>query len=117
MAIHKRDSERYVLSFVLFLPVAGSNRAYLDPPKGSVSSTIDLFGGMANIRDRASANLYKSQYDFDLDLTHLIGFANDGHLALTPCSFGAIAWLSPLSLVSLSTDGVAIPKLYTLCKY
>lgn len=117
MAIHKRDSERYVLSFVLFPPVAGSNRTYLDPPKGSVSSTIDLFGGMANIRDRASANLYKSQYDFDLDLTHLIGFANDGHLALTPCSFGAMAFLSPLSLVSLSTDGVAIPKLYTLCKY
>ncbi|KAK0762728.1 hypothetical protein N5P37_005546 [Trichoderma harzianum] len=104
----------FVDDYTKYLQWQSTSEILRDPPKGSVSSTIDLFGGMANIRDRASANLYKSQYDFDLDLTHLIGFANDGHLALTPCSFGAIAWLSPLSLVSLSTDGVAIPKLYTL---
>ncbi|KAL6690938.1 hypothetical protein J3F84DRAFT_352858 [Trichoderma pleuroticola] len=85
-----------------------------NPPKGSVSSTVDLLGGMANIRERASANLYKSQYDFDLDLTHLLGFANDGHLALGACSPSAIGWGSRLALTSLSTDGVSIPKLYTL---
>ncbi|KAL7904889.1 hypothetical protein GGI35DRAFT_462144 [Trichoderma velutinum] len=104
----------FIDDYTKYIQWQSTSEILRNPPKGSVSSTIDLFGGLANIRDRAAANLYQSQYDFDLDLTHLIGFANDGHLALTPCSFGAIAWLSPLSLVSLSTDGVSIPKLYTL---
>ncbi|KAL6815297.1 hypothetical protein GGI42DRAFT_105087 [Trichoderma sp. SZMC 28013] len=104
----------FVDDYTKYLQWQSTSEILRDPPKGSVSSTIDLFGGMANIRDRAAANLYKSQYDFDLDLTHLIGFANDGHLSLTPCSFGALGWVSSLALASISTDGVSIPKLYTL---
>ncbi|KAL6886822.1 hypothetical protein GGI43DRAFT_418163 [Trichoderma evansii] len=84
-----------------------------NPPIGSLSSTVDLVGGIATIRARAAANLYKSQYDFDRDLFQLISSANDGHLAITPCSF-TIAFTHSTSLVSLSTDGVAIPRLYTL---
>ncbi|ETR98262.1 hypothetical protein M419DRAFT_46701, partial [Trichoderma reesei RUT C-30] len=84
-----------------------------NPPPTALSATVDLFGGLANIRDRASANLYKSQYDFDADLFHLLSFANDGHLVILPCSF-IFTFRSPLRLASLSSDGIAIPRLYTL---
>ncbi|PTB41168.1 hypothetical protein M441DRAFT_69586 [Trichoderma asperellum CBS 433.97] len=83
-----------------------------NPPVGSLSSTVDLVGGISTIRSRAVANQYKSQYDFDRDLFNLISSANDGHLAIVPCSF-AITFKASNSLVSLSTDGVAIPRLYT----
>lgn len=88
-----------------------------DPPVGSLSSTVDLLGGMSTIRSRAAANLYKSQYDFDLDVTHLLGSANDGHLGIAPCSFSAIQFDGSVDLVSLSTDGIAIPKVYNLRAY
>ncbi|PON24205.1 hypothetical protein TGAM01_v206893 [Trichoderma gamsii] len=84
-----------------------------NPPPGSLSATVDLVGGLSTIRSRAAANLYKSQYDFDRDLSQLISSANDGHLAISPCSF-AIGFGITTSLVSLSTDGVAMPRLYTL---
>ncbi|KAL6898394.1 hypothetical protein GGI43DRAFT_428555 [Trichoderma evansii] len=85
-----------------------------NPPVGSLSPTVDLLGGMSTIRSRAAANLYKSQYDFDLDLTNLLNSANDGHLFITPCSFSALKFTSSVILVSLSADGIAIPKVYTL---
>ncbi|KAL6860811.1 hypothetical protein J3F83DRAFT_747613 [Trichoderma novae-zelandiae] len=84
-----------------------------NPPPGALSATVDLFGGLSNIRDRASANLYKSQYDFDADLFHLLSFANDGHLVILPCSL-IFNFQSQLRLASLSSDGIEIPRLYTL---
>jgi hypothetical protein len=80
---------------------------------GAISSTVDLLGGMSNIRSRAASNLYNSQYDFDQDINNLLSSANDGHLGIAPCSF-VMPFLNPVPLVSLSTDGIAIPKLYTL---
>ncbi|KAM0256615.1 hypothetical protein ACHAQJ_004902 [Trichoderma viride] len=84
-----------------------------NPPPGSLSATVDLLGGMSSIRSRAASSLYKSQYDFDMDINNLLSSANDGHLGITPCSF-VMAFINPAHLVSLSTDGITIPKLYTL---
>ncbi|TFB06918.1 hypothetical protein CCMA1212_001301 [Trichoderma ghanense] len=84
-----------------------------NPPPGALSATVDLFGGLANIRDRASANLYKSQYDFDADLFHLLSFANDGHLVIVPCSL-VFNFRSAVRLASLSSNGIEVPRLYTL---
>ncbi|PTB68433.1 hypothetical protein BBK36DRAFT_1166347 [Trichoderma citrinoviride] len=84
-----------------------------NPPPTSLSATVDLLGGLSNIRDRASANAYKSQYDFDADLFHLFSFANDGHLGILPCSI-VLVFESQLKLVSISSDGIEVPRLYTL---
>ncbi|KAL7949292.1 hypothetical protein V8C42DRAFT_310490 [Trichoderma barbatum] len=102
----------FVDEFTKYLEWQSTTEILRNPPKGALSATVDLFGGIHNIRDRAAANLYKSQYDFDLDLNHLLGFANDGHLNLQPCSF-VILFINPVSLVSLSSDGVSIPRIYT----
>ncbi|KAK1255520.1 hypothetical protein MKX08_009515 [Trichoderma sp. CBMAI-0020] len=85
-----------------------------NPPIGAISATVDLVGGLSTIRQRAASNLYKSQYAFDQDLFSLISSANDGHLALLPCSFVFNFINLESSLASLSTDGVTLPKLYTL---
>ncbi|UKZ74897.1 hypothetical protein TrVFT333_002567 [Trichoderma virens FT-333] len=102
----------FVDEYTKYLQWQSTTEILRNPPKGSLSATVDLFGGMANIRERAAANLYQSQYDFDLDLDHLLGFANDGHLSIQPCSF-VIPFINPISLVSLSKDGVSIPQIYT----
>ncbi|KAL7925941.1 hypothetical protein ACQKWADRAFT_281339 [Trichoderma austrokoningii] len=75
---------------------------------------IDLLGGMSTIRQRAASNLYKSQYDFDQDINNLLNAAHDGHMALIPCSFAIDFSNTDAALVSLSTDGVSLPRLYTL---
>ncbi|RFU29719.1 hypothetical protein B7463_g6596, partial [Scytalidium lignicola] len=85
-----------------------------NPPAGYLSPATDIQGGLATIRSRAAAKQYKSQYDFDIDLYNLINTANDGHFALFPCSPTTINFGLQTSLVSVSSDGVAIPELYTL---
>ncbi|KAJ6109035.1 hypothetical protein N7486_001269 [Penicillium sp. IBT 16267x] len=84
-----------------------------NPPPGYLSPPVEILGGLATIRNMSTANVYKSQYDFDMDLTRLILSANDGHFSLEPCSFGILVWQTETTLVSISSDGVQIPKLYT----
>lgn len=88
-----------------------------DPPAGYLSPPVDIEGGLAAIRSRAAANAYKNQYDFDVDVFKLIASANDGHFQLFGCSMNIMQFLIQTSLVSISTDGVSIPQIYTLCGY
>lgn len=85
----------------------------LDPPPGYLSPPVDILGGLATIRNMSAANVYKSQYDFDIELFQLISSANDGHFAVFPCSMQLFLWQTDTALVSVSSDGVQIPKIYT----
>ncbi|KAL1967220.1 hypothetical protein VTN77DRAFT_3511 [Rasamsonia byssochlamydoides] len=84
-----------------------------DPPPGYLSPPTDLLGGLDLIRQKAAANQYPSQYEFDTELTQLINSANDGHLSISLCSTSVFGFLIDLPLVSVSTDGLALPELYT----
>lgn len=87
--------------------------ARLDPPPGYLSPPTDIVGGLSTMRARAAANEYQSQYNFDADLFRLVFSANDGHFALQPCSTSLITWLADTALVSISSDGVQLPHIYT----
>ncbi|OKL63579.1 hypothetical protein UA08_01260 [Talaromyces atroroseus] len=73
---------------------------------------IDLFGGLQNIEEKAAANKYSSQFDFDSELHGLLASANDGHLFLGLCSLGIFTFRNPVALASISTDGFELPKVY-----
>lgn len=59
---------------------------------------------------------YPNHYDFDQDFKYLLSRANDGHLALELCSEGIFHFQRGVPLVSISEDGLKVPRLYTYCQ-
>ncbi|KIE02819.1 peptidase S41 family protein, partial [Metarhizium majus ARSEF 297] len=57
--------------------------------------------------------LYSSQFDFDWHLGRSISKANDGHLTLSLCSQRIMHFEHAPPLVSLSTDGLELPSIFT----
>lgn len=74
----------------------------------------DLLGGVDQILAKAESNSYSSQFAMDLDLSRFIDAAHDGHLTLQLCSQTVFSYEIDLPLVSVSSDGLAIPQIYTL---
>ncbi|KAE8380869.1 hypothetical protein BDV26DRAFT_279173 [Aspergillus bertholletiae] len=84
-----------------------------DPPSGYISTSVDLLGRLLQVREKASAKVYLSQYDFDSDIRYLISRANDGHLNINLCSMGIMHFEHGVPLVSISSDGLQLPKIYS----
>lgn len=76
-----------------------------------------MWGGLQRIRQKASDNVYSSQYDFDSDLKYLTSRASDGHLSVGLCSLEIMHFEHDMPLVSISPDGVQLPRIYTYCKF
>ena len=94
-----------------------STLAYLeDPPSFYQLPPVDVFGGLDNISKAVTAERYKTLYDFELDLYNLIGSARDGHLGYEPYLVGAAQFTRNASLVSVSLNGIEMPRVYFQCK-
>lgn len=97
--------------------LADEKNAYgLDPPPGYMSAPVDLLAGLDEIHANATKAQYKSQFEFDNAIEALFASAHDRHLRITPCSHSTLGFKVNLPLVSVSTDGLELPKIYTLSK-
>jgi hypothetical protein len=76
--------------------------------------STDIIGGIDTILAKAKSNGFSSQFDMDFEINNLIKSAHDGHLAFQLCSQSIFAYGIDLPLVSISTDGLALPQVYTL---
>lgn len=85
----------------------------LEPPTSYISTSVDLLQGIERIRSKAAEKLYASQYDFDNDLRYVVSRANDGHLGLELCSLSVMHFEHGVPLVSISSDGLELPRIYT----
>ncbi|KPM35720.1 hypothetical protein AK830_g10836 [Neonectria ditissima] len=81
-----------------------------NPPDTYASKATDIIGGLEKIRKIA----YSSQWEFDQAIRAVFSAANDGHFYITLCSFSPFTFVrANVALVSVSTDGVKTPELYT----
>ncbi|RJE21019.1 hypothetical protein PHISCL_06640 [Aspergillus sclerotialis] len=85
-----------------------------DPPPGYQSAPVDLLAGLDEIQANTTNEQYKSQFEFDNALESLLASAHDRHLRITPCSHSVLGFKVNLPLISVSTDGLQLPKVYTL---
>jgi hypothetical protein len=81
-----------------------------NPPDTYMSSPTDILGGLEMIR----STKYSSQWEFDQAIKALFNSANDGHFYVELCSFTPFTFIRNTALVSVSTDGIKTPELYTL---
>ncbi|KAI9687704.1 MAG: hypothetical protein M1822_001783 [Bathelium mastoideum] len=84
------------------------------PPPGYPYAPTDLIGGIQDIKQKLLSGGVQSQYDFEGAFVQLISSAHDGHLNPTTCLAGAVTFRRDVNLVSISADGVALPKIFVL---
>ncbi|ESA42050.1 hypothetical protein GE21DRAFT_10631 [Neurospora crassa] len=110
------DSERavkFLNEYLKYLQFQSTLDSLKHAPSGYKTPSIDLLKGFDKIRQRAEKSIYKSQYGFDNDIKSLIHRANEGHLEINLCSQQIFHFQRSPSLVSISSDGLELPKIYT----
>ncbi|KAH9238298.1 hypothetical protein K456DRAFT_1935086 [Colletotrichum gloeosporioides 23] len=87
-----------------------------NPPASYKLPAVDIEGGFQSIGDKVANNKYQSEYDFQLDILDLISSAHDGHFVFRGDMFKTFSFRNGLvtDVVSISRDGVEVPKLYHL---
>ncbi|KAI9660320.1 MAG: hypothetical protein M1821_009670 [Bathelium mastoideum] len=92
-----------------------STLAYLkNPPADYPLPPTDLLGSLATIGQKVLAEQYSGEFEFETDITNLFLSANDGHLAFSGALSGEFQFTTNVNLVSVSLDGVQLPKVYFL---
>ncbi|KAK1676279.1 peptidase S41 family protein [Colletotrichum godetiae] len=86
------------------------------PPPSYKLPAVDIESGLERIRSKVGAGGYLSEYDFQLDILELISAAHDGHFVFRGDVFKVFSFRNSLmnDVVSISQDGVDIPRLYHL---
>ncbi|KAK3400715.1 hypothetical protein B0T20DRAFT_494683 [Sordaria brevicollis] len=110
------DSQRavkFIDEYLKYLQFQSTLDSLKHPPPGYITPSIDLLAGFSKIRDKAQQGVYNSHYSFDNDIKSLLQRANEGHLSLNLCSHKIFRFHRTPAVVSISTDGLSLPKIYT----
>ncbi|KUJ16945.1 uncharacterized protein LY89DRAFT_684938 [Mollisia scopiformis] len=83
-----------------------------DPPTSYQQPGVDLVVGLAKLQAGVNNAVFQNQYEFEAALAALLYAAHDSHLVLDSGILAAFSFGSPTDLVSVSTDGVQLPKVY-----
>ena len=75
-----------------------------------------MLGGLDQIAKNAISGYYKTQYDLEYDTAQIVSSAYDRHLAFSSFLLNLFSFRRKDFLVSVSTDGVQIPKVYVMCE-
>ncbi|KAK1985706.1 peptidase S41 family protein [Colletotrichum cereale] len=95
-----------------FIAFQSTLETLIDPPEGYLLPGVDVIGGFGQIRANLLKDVYKSQVEFALDLSRIFAQAADGHFAYKPAILGLFTFTSRNSLVSVSDDGLSVPRVY-----
>ena len=94
-----------------------STLVYLkNPPASYRQPAVDLLGGLDLIESDIDLGVFENQYAFEVAVQTLIGAAHDFHLRLIGGILSVFSFASQYGLVSLSSDGVDLPKVYIMGK-
>ncbi|KAL8687525.1 MAG: hypothetical protein Q9218_006327 [Villophora microphyllina] len=92
-----------------------STLAYLrNPPATYQQPSVDLLGGLDGIQRAVNNGVYKNEYDFEAAVQKLIYSAHDAHVTLYAGVLSVFTFGAPVSIVSVSSDGIALPKVFIL---
>ena len=90
-----------------------TTQSYLkDPPADYQQPAFDLFGTLEQIKADVNAGTYKNEYDFETALQKFVFGTHDAHIILQYGISSVFTFGSPYSIVSLSTNGIDIPKIF-----
>ena len=111
--IKKDDAVQWLQSLRPYI-LWQSTTSYLKaPPDGYLEPAIDVYGTLDDITSKVEAGGYVDEFDLEFDVYELFQRTHDGHFRYTPNLVGAVfAYGRSIPLVSLSSDGQAVPNVY-----
>ena len=84
-----------------------------DPSSDYRYPGVDLSEEFANITSAIEAGLYEKEYEFARGVFRVYQQARDAHYTFRPdIHFGALPFSRPTVLVSVSSDGSKLPKIF-----
>ncbi|TGO52774.1 hypothetical protein BCON_0135g00230 [Botryotinia convoluta] len=85
-----------------------------DPPADYFYPPYDPLAKLASVKSNLEkGGVYANEYEFQQDLYQVFTPAHDGHFVVYPDLLtAAFEWRRQRSLVSISSDGVEVPKIY-----
>lgn len=90
-----------------------STLAYLkNPPTGYQQPAVDIISELEKIQNNVTAQVYQNQYQFEMDVQHVLYKAHDAHLYLSGGVTSAFSFQSPYSITAASADGKSLPEVY-----
>ncbi len=91
-----------------------STLAYLkNPPEQYLMNSVDLLGGLSEIRNKVVNGDYTKEINFQSDVASLVASAHDGHLAFIPDMLTIFVYRRTIGqLLSVSLDGESVPQIY-----
>ena len=94
-----------------------STLSYLqDPPPGYQQPGVDVLQSLDQIRDNIDTGVYTNEYAFEADLQRVVARTHDGHVSLSAGLMYTFTFGSPVTIVSISPDGIQNPKPYLASK-
>ncbi|CAD6584279.1 MAG: hypothetical protein ASARMPRED_001721 [Alectoria sarmentosa] len=90
-----------------------STLAYLkDPPPSYQQPAIDVLASLDALEGQVQAGTFKTEYDFEVALQTVIYALHDAHVSLSAGILSIFTFGSPLRIVSASSNGIELPKIY-----
>jgi hypothetical protein len=75
---------------------------------------IDILAKLDSILNNITSGYYNNEHEFQTDLFKTFQAAHDGHFRFAPDLISkALQFRRPVQIVSVSRDGVELPKVYT----
>ena len=102
-----------LLSYYKDLLQFQSTLAYLkDPPPSYQQPRIDVLASLDALQAQVQAGAFKTEYDFEVALQTIIYAIHDAHVSLSAGLLSIFTFGSPLRIVSVSSNGIELPKIY-----
>ncbi|CAG8142514.1 unnamed protein product [Penicillium olsonii] len=113
MPFDKERAVAFVKEYRKYLQYQSTIEILPNPPANYPMPPTDLLGGLDDIQKKAKTGLYNNQFDFDTAISDLLKSAYDGHLGASLCSQQYFVFENDTPLVSVSSNGTALPQVYT----
>lgn len=78
---------------------------------------VDLMGEMQQIRDQVTSGAFAGEFEFQQNVTAVLGKAQDGHLVFRLDGLATFGYVRQFELISVSSDGKQTPELYEYSKF
>ncbi|KAL3476584.1 hypothetical protein BJX99DRAFT_258333 [Aspergillus californicus] len=90
-----------------------STLAYLaNPPPHYQQPAVDLIAELRQVQRDIDNGVFQNEYDFEISISRVLNAAHDDHLSFTGGILSTFVFGSPYDIVSISSDGIELPKLY-----
>ncbi|KAI6385789.1 hypothetical protein MCOR07_010710 [Pyricularia oryzae] len=82
------------------------------PPAGYLIPGVDIMGAFDEMRKKLKDGKYANQYHFMEEVFNVYHAASESHFTWRPMILNAFTFSRGLNLVSVSQDGIELPKVY-----